>query len=75
MNIDLSTRPVALQYFDEWIFSDFKAQRRARSHSYVTRVGTQKAGKSRRQNMRKQLVGYLYSLGCYVFIAQTLQAS
>ena len=34
----LSTWPVALQYFGEWIFSAFKVQLRARSLSYVTLV-------------------------------------
>ncbi|KEQ19214.1 hypothetical protein GZ78_04260 [Endozoicomonas numazuensis] len=58
----ISIWSVACAYSGEWIFSSFKAQRRARSLSYVTRVGTQKDGKSRRPDIRKQLVRYLYPL-------------
>ena len=53
--LSVSTWPFASQYFGEWIFSAFKAQRRARSLSYVTRVGTLKAGKSRRPKYAKAI--------------------
>lgn len=44
----VSTWPVGSHYFGEMIFSATKAQRRERSRSYVTRVGTQEAVKSSR---------------------------
>ena len=59
----INTWPVASQYSVEWIFSAFKAQRRARSLSYVTLVQQElerrRLEKGTVHNMRKQWVRYL----------------